>query len=91
MEAGRKITLRQRTKAESDIAVAAASVLARAEFVRRLELLSGNAGMVLPKGAGPAVDETAAELAGRGGRQLLSTLAKMNFRTAEKALDGRKS
>lgn len=91
MEAGRKITLRQRTKAESDIAVAAASILARAEFVRRLELLSGSAGMILPKGAGPAVDETAAKLAGLGGQQLLSTLAKMNFRTAEKALDGRKS
>ena len=37
---GRKITLEQRPRAEEDIAVAAASILARAEFVRRIEHLS---------------------------------------------------
>jgi len=88
MESGRRITLLQRTKAESDIAVAAASILARAEFVRRLGLLAEKAGLTLPKGAGPAVDEIAAQLAAKGGRTLLAGLAKMHFRTAQKALNG---
>lgn len=86
MEQGRKIELRQQTKAESDIAVAAASILARAEFVRRMSLLGKEVGMELPKGAGPQVDKIARSLAEQGGRALLSTVAKMHFSTAAKAL-----
>lgn len=86
MEQGRKIELRQQTKAESDIAVAAASILARAEFVRRMSLLGKEVGMELPKGAGPQVDKVARSLAEQGGRALLSTVAKMHFSTAAKAL-----
>ncbi len=86
LENGRKILLRQQTKAESDIAVAAASILARAEFVRRMELLGQQAGIVLPKGAGAKADEAAAQLAASGGEALLRTVAKMHFRNAQKAL-----
>ena len=86
MEQGRKIELRQQTKAEIDIAVAAASILARAEFVRRMSLLGKEVGMELPKGAGPQVDKVARSLAEQGGRALLSTVAKMHFSTAAKAL-----
>lgn len=86
MEQGRKIELRQQTKAEIDIAVAAASILARAEFVRRMSLLGKEVGMELPKGAGPQVDKIARSLAEQGGRALLSTVAKMHFSTAAKAL-----
>lgn len=86
MERGKKIVLTQRIKAESDVAVAAASILARAEFVRRMGLLSQTAGVPLPKGAGSGVDEIARQLAEKGGRELLATMAKMHFRTAAKAL-----
>lgn len=86
MEQGRKIELRQQTKAESDIAVAAASILARAEFVRRMSLLGKEVGVELPKGADPQVDKVARSLAEQGGRALLSTVAKMHFSTAAKAL-----
>lgn len=86
MESGRGIRLRQQTKAESDIAVAAASILARAEFVRRIKLLGDSVGTVLPKGAGVQTDTVAAELAKQGGEALLTRLAKMHFRTAAKAL-----
>lgn len=86
MEGGRGIRLRQQTKAESDIAVAAASILARAEFVRRIKLLGDSVGTVLPKGAGTQTDTVAAELAKQGGEALLTRLAKMHFRTAAKAL-----
>jgi len=85
-EKGRKIRLEQRTKAESDIAVAAASIMARAQFVRMMEKLGEEQETVLPKGAGPAVDETAAELYRKGGAELLGKVAKMHFRNAYKAM-----
>lgn len=86
MTAGRSIILEQKTKAESDIAVAAASILTRAEFVRRIRLLGEENGCTLPKGAGTEVDKTAAQLAVAGGRELLSKVAKMHFRNSYKAL-----
>ena len=85
-EKGRRIRLIQRPRAESDMAVAAASVLARAAFLRRLQDLGEQAGMKLPKGAGEPVDRCAAELAARGGAELLSRFAKMHFRNSSKAL-----
>ncbi len=88
MERGKKIKLEQFTKAESDIAVAAASILARADFVHRLDLLGRQHGLTLPKGAGSKVDEVAAELAAKGGRELLGQVAKLHFRTTDKALGG---
>ena len=92
LENGRKIHLDQRTKAESDIAVAAASILARAEFVRRLEALAGIAGVdTLPKGAGSQVDSVAAQIAGSGGAELLEKISKRHFTTFEKALKNGKS
>ena len=84
-EKGRKIRLDQRTKAESDIAVAAASIMARAQFVRIMEKLGSEQGVSLPKGAGPAVDEIAAQLFQKGGAELLGKTAKMHFRNAYKA------
>src|SRR3972149_887344 len=44
MEKGKKIRLEQRIKAEEDVAVAAASILARAEFLTRLRRLSSELG-----------------------------------------------
>jgi len=86
MEKGRKIELRQRTKAESDIAVAAASILARDEFVRKIHALGRELGMPLPKGAGANVDEAAKKLVEKFGREKLPSVAKMHFKTALKAL-----
>ena len=50
-ERGQQITVIQQTHAEDDIAVAAASVLARARFVQDMEQLSRKVGKILPKGA----------------------------------------
>ncbi|MBO4648816.1 MAG: ribonuclease HIII [Lentisphaeria bacterium] len=85
-EKGRRIRLDQRTKAESDIAVAAASIMARAQFVRIMHKLGEELGMTLPKGAGTAVDEAAQALFQRGGEELLGRVAKMHFRNAYKAM-----
>ncbi len=88
MERGRKIELVQRHKAESDLAVAAASIIARNEFVMRLRRLGKEYGVKLPKGASTAVEEAAVELVAKYGRDALGKVAKMHFRTSQKVLEG---
>ncbi len=83
---GRELELVQRHKAESDLAVAAASILARDEFVRRLGELGVELGVELPRGAGKPVDVVARDLAGRHGEGGLAGVAKMHFRNAPRAL-----
>ena len=85
MRKGRNIKLDQRPKAESDPAVAAASIVARHEFVRRIEKLGESIGVELPKGASKAVLAAAAELIRRRGFEQLGEVAKMHFVTAKKA------
>ena len=87
MERGQKIELVQRHKAESDLAVAAASIIARDEFVRRLHKLGKEFGVELPKGASTAVEEAAGELVSKHGRGVLVKTAKIHFRTAQKVLE----
>jgi len=74
--------LRMRTKAEEDPVVAAASVVARAEFVRQMHALSKKFGAKLQKGAGPLVKEQAAQIIARFGARALGDFAKLHFRTA---------
>ena len=85
MTLGRSIELVQKHRAESDLAVAAASILARHEFVTRLGGLEKKYGMRLPKGASAAVDAAAKEFVGQHGAEGLSQVAKMHFRTALRA------
>lgn len=81
----RKIKVIQKIKAESDIAVAAASVLARAEFLRTLKMLSMDVGHSLPKGA-THVEETARELVKKYGESVLDFVAKKHFKTTKRVL-----
>lgn len=74
--------LRMRTKAEEDPVVAAASVVARAEFVRQMHELSKRFGAKLQKGAGSQVKVQAAEIIQRFGARALGDFAKLHFRTA---------
>ena len=74
--------LRMRTKAESDPVVAAASVIARAEFVRQMHALSKKFGAKLQKGAGPLVKAQALEIIQKFGARALGDFAKLHFRTA---------
>ena len=85
MTLGREIELVQRHKAEEDLAVAAASILARNEFVTRLADLEKQFEMKLPKGASAAVDEAAKEFIAKHGAANLPKVAKMHFRTAFRA------
>jgi ribonuclease HIII len=87
-EKGRKIVLEQRTKAESDMAVAAASILARAEFLLRLKRLSDEVGTTLPKGASPAVQLAARMVIKKHGQDRLDSVAKLHFKTTQEVLAG---
>ena len=87
-EKGRKIVLEQRTKAESDPAVAAASIVARAEFLMRLKRLSDEVGTTLPKGASPAVELAAKMVVKKHGQERLRTVAKLHFKTTKAVLGG---
>ncbi len=80
------IELESRVRAEADLAVAAASVLARAAFLRNLEQLGDSIGVPLPKGAGPVVDATAKNLVRARGPEVLVDIAKLHFKTTLKVL-----
>jgi ribonuclease HIII len=88
LEHGRKIQLDQRTKAESDYAVAAASILAREGFINWLDKAGGEFGVVLAKGVSPKVKAAASELIARHGADVLSRVAKLHFKTASEVLGG---
>lgn len=82
LKRGRQVRLEQHPRAEADLAVAAASILARAEFVRRIEKLSEQVGRPLPKGASnPDIIIVGSQIIRDGGRAALGDVAKLHFRT----------
>lgn len=80
------LEIKQFPKAEADIAVAAASVLARDAFLDWLDRESARMQLTLPKGASPQVIAAAREIVARFGREQLGELAKLSFKTTEKVL-----
>jgi ribonuclease HIII len=89
LKRGRRIELEQRPRAETDPAVAAASVLARAAFVHALGQMGKARELDLPKGASARVVEAAGELVDRAGAPALLDAAKCHFRTTDKVLAAR--
>lgn len=74
------VLLEQRTKAEADAAVAAASILARACFIDWLRDTGARLGTALPRGASRAVQELALQLQARHGPGFLAEVGKVHFR-----------
>ena len=81
---GRELRLLQMPRAERDPAVAAASILARAEFLRRLDQLGKRAGLRLPKGASAQVDAVARTLFAANGGESLGDFAKLHFKNTKR-------
>ncbi len=79
-----QLAIERRPRAESELAVAAASILARAEFLVRLKELSELAGVELPKGAAHQVDQAGAELLRMHGEDKLADFAKVHFKNTDK-------
>lgn len=82
MEKGQKITLVQMHRAERNVAVAAASILARDKFLTGMAELSEEFATRLPKGAVHVV-EVARDLAARYGKAALRQVCKLHFKTFE--------
>jgi|GEM_PF-1683927 len=80
---GRGVEVLQTPKAERDIAVAAASILARAKFLNELKKLGSDLDIELPKGAGGAVTETAKKIVFLKGKDYLKTVAKLHFKNSD--------
>lgn len=84
---GQQIDLVQRTKAESDPAVAAASILAREKFILWLrETGQQLGGQPLPKGVSAQVKESARTLLQIRGHDILAKTAKLHFKTTQEVL-----
>ena len=79
---GQKIEIQQRPRAESDIAVAAASILAREGFINWLDREGKKIGTRLERGVSPGVKATAEKLVQEKGPDALRQVAKVHFRTA---------
>jgi ribonuclease HIII len=86
LQKGRKIELVQRHRAESDIAVAAASILAREGFLLGLKKLGDQFGIKLPKGASNLVQDAAVELVRKHTPATLTQAAKCHFKTTDTVL-----
>jgi ribonuclease HIII len=86
-EKGRIAEFVSRVRAEEDPAVAAASLLARAEFLDRLDRLSAQFGVPLPKGATSVIAPARAYVA-KHGSQELNKVAKLHFKTTQQVLSG---
>lgn len=87
---GINVTLFQRPRAESNIAVAAASVLARESFLTHMEKMSTSYGMEFPKGAAKPTLIAGVKFCKKFGRDQLPMVAKEHFVTTqyiEKVLD----
>ncbi len=83
---GVPIDLRMMPRAEADPVVAAASIVARALYVRQMVKLSKEAGEPLLRGASAQVKQQAARLVAKHGKEALGRFAKTHFKTASEAV-----
>ncbi len=81
MKNGRNVELRQMVRAESDIAVAAASILARATYVRKMAEMEQSYGIKFPKGCAQQVKDAAKDFITKYGRDKLKEVCKTHFKT----------
>lgn len=86
-EKGKKLKLIQMHKAEQNIAVAAASILARAKFLEKLHKLSDEYNTDLPKGASGTVIEKARIILNLYGKDTLRKVAKLHFKTTAEVFE----
>jgi ribonuclease HIII len=86
MKRGKKIDITFRERAESDLAVAAASVLARSEFCKRLQNMEDEFKVKFPKGAGAPVEQKAKEFVATHGVESLAKVAKLHFKISKKVI-----
>jgi ribonuclease HIII len=82
---GKKVKIDQFHKGESDIAVAAASIIARGIFIEEFEKMNKEYDFYFPKGASNVVD-SALSFVQRHGQEELRNVAKVGFKTTQRIL-----
>jgi ribonuclease HIII len=87
MKKGRNIELVQMPRAEEDLAVAAASILARAEFLKRIYFLSQDFDVDIPKGSSPLAEQAGLKLVKKHGPDILDKVAKKHFKLTPKIMN----
>lgn len=83
MEKGQKIILEQRPRAEENIVVAAASILARDAFVTQMDEMSSKYQIPFPKGASNATITIGRKFVATYGKEKLNEVAKLHFKTTQ--------
>lgn len=83
LKRGQNIHLEQRCKAESDVAVAAASIIARAQFLKSISEISTKYGVEIPKGANDKVISAARIISEKYSKSELINTSKIHFKTYE--------
>lgn len=78
------VKLHQRVRGEAVVAVAAASIVARAVFLEALRELSDESAVDLHKGAGDPVDRSARRFVAIHGREALVRVAKLHFKNTQR-------
>jgi ribonuclease HIII len=81
------VELEQLVRGERIIQVAAASILARARFIREMEKLSAKCGIDIPKGAAAQVDTAGREIVRKHGLEILPKLAKTHFKNYQRVVN----
>ncbi|MFI0435810.1 MAG: ribonuclease HIII [Parachlamydiaceae bacterium] len=81
------VDLSQRHRAEEDLAVAAASILARDAFLEGIKRLSDELGILLPKGASQAVKTAGLAVLRKWGKEKLTEICKKHFKTLDAILE----
>ncbi len=81
------VKLTQRHRAEEDLAVAAASILARQAFIEGLERLGQEIGIELPKGSSKATQLAGQEVLRKWGKEKLKEVCKQHFKTLDAILE----
>jgi ribonuclease HIII len=75
------------TKAEDQcLSVACASIISRYIFLKEMDKISKEIGMVLPKGASDSVDSFGIDVVKKYGPDKLKEIAKLNFKNTERIL-----
>lgn len=76
------------TKAEDQcLSVACSSLISRYIFLKEMDKLSNELGIILPKGANPLVDEVGKKIVAKYGKDKLNTIAKLNFKNTDRILN----
>lgn len=86
MSQGKKIKLEQRPRAEENIVVAAASILAREKFIGHIEKMSLEFGLKFPLGASPSVVAVAKQFVSKYGEGRLNEVVKLHFKTTDQII-----